>query len=156
MDCTAGFGAKDGRVRGGQGRVQEVGEPGRMMKGAIQNNTLDCFKRLATRAEMRMRIVRVRDNVVTVRIGQVGLVFALVAASCAAGIIVPRPTPTKPLPISSYHSYHPIYFQAHNLLVKLVACHKKRIPEVCYLSLNLVIPNFANIYNRGSPARGTA
>jgi hypothetical protein len=45
--CTASFGGKDGRVCGGQRRVQEVGEPRRTMKGAIQNNMLNCFKWLS-------------------------------------------------------------------------------------------------------------
>jgi hypothetical protein len=40
----AGFGAKDGKICGGQRRVQEVGEPRRTMKGAIQNNMLNCLK----------------------------------------------------------------------------------------------------------------
>ena len=41
---TAGFGAKDERICRGQRRVQEVGEPRRTMKGAIQNNMLNCLK----------------------------------------------------------------------------------------------------------------
>ena len=84
--CTAGFEAKDGRVCGGQRRVQEVGEPRRTMKGAVQNNTLNCLKQLTTRAEMRMRIVRVKDKRGGSSNRESRSDVRVVATSCAAGI----------------------------------------------------------------------